>query len=131
MSGERPSAPRLFAPDALALKRTGAARLAEMARRPCRSFTERERHKAEDAEMMRRLRGWGAELASAFNLAWSALEAESQGVTEHYGICYEDGLIRIRLRHARTGRLLKHLLGVPGQLLDPVVPIAQRESSNE
>ena len=28
-------------------------------------------------------------------------------MVEHYGICYRDGLIRIRLRHASTGKLLK------------------------
>ena len=30
-----------------------------------------------------------------------------RGIVEHYGICYADGRIRIRLRHATTGRLLK------------------------
>jgi hypothetical protein len=28
-------------------------------------------------------------------------------VVEHYGICYEDGVILIRLRHAKTRKLLK------------------------
>jgi len=107
MKKERPSAPRLFAPESLALNRTGAARLLDLARVPCESFTVRERRKAEDAESMRRLRNWGAELAREFKLAWTALDAEQDGVNEHYGICYEDGEIRIRLRHARTGRLLK------------------------
>ena len=37
----------------------------------------------------------------------TSLAAERDGVTEHYGVCYEDGAIRIRLRHARTERLLK------------------------
>ena len=32
---------------------------------------------------------------------------EADGVVQHYGICYADGRIRIRLRHAKTGRLLK------------------------
>ena len=32
---------------------------------------------------------------------------EQDGVVEHYGICYEDGVIRIRLRHAKTHKLLK------------------------
>jgi hypothetical protein len=56
---------------------------------------------------MDKLRGFGVELAGRFNLRWKCLLAERQGVVEHYGICYEDGEIRIRLRHARTGRLLK------------------------
>lgn len=56
---------------------------------------------------MRQLRQWGADLTKTFGLRDPVLEAEHDGVTEHYGICYEDGLIRIRLRHARTGKLLK------------------------
>jgi hypothetical protein len=107
MNEKRPSAPRLFAPEALELKRTGAARLLDLARQPCESFSTREKNKAENAETMHRLRAWGAELAREFGLAWTALDAERDGVNGHYGICYEDGEIRIRLRHARTGRLLK------------------------
>jgi hypothetical protein len=56
---------------------------------------------------MDRLRGFGLELARRFDLRWKCLVAERDGVFGHYGICYEDGEIRIRLRHARTGRLLK------------------------
>jgi predicted metal-dependent hydrolase len=48
-----------------------------------------------------------AELARSFGLREAVLEAERDGVHAHYGICYKDGLIRIRLRHATTGRLLK------------------------
>lgn len=97
----------MFEPEDLALKRTGIARLAELARLPAPSLSERERRSSEDAETMLRLRTWGEVLAREFKLSWSALEPEAEGVTEHYGVCYEDGLIRIRLRHARTGRLLK------------------------
>ena len=35
------------------------------------------------------------------------MQAERKGVTDWYGVCYEDGVIRIRLRNATTGRLLK------------------------
>ena len=56
---------------------------------------------------MVRLRRWGGDLAASFDLGWRSLDAEQDGVTEHYGICYEDGVIRIRLRHATTGKLLK------------------------
>ena len=107
MKRRRPSLPRLFEPEELALKRTGVARLAELARLPTLPLSERERRRSEDAETMLRLKTWGAVLAREFKLSWSALEPEEEGVNEHYGICYEDGLIRIRLRHARTGRLLK------------------------
>ena len=57
--------------------------------------------------MIERLRTWGSELARAFNLRYRSIEPERSGVNGHYGICYEDGEIRIRLRHAKTGRLLK------------------------
>jgi len=57
--------------------------------------------------MMTRLRGWGVDLARRFGLRYKSLDPEQDGVTEHYGICYEDGVIRIRLRHAKTRKLLK------------------------
>ena len=56
---------------------------------------------------MQQLREWGTELCRMFGLRYSALDAEREGVYAHYGVCYEDGVIRIRLRHARTGRILK------------------------
>ena len=56
---------------------------------------------------MAQLRAWGSELAQAFGLKYRVLAAEDPGVTEWYGVCYDDGEIRIRLRHAKTGRLLK------------------------
>jgi len=56
---------------------------------------------------MERLRAMGLELAVRFRLSWKALEAERDGVNGHYGICWRDGTIRIRLRHAKTDRLLK------------------------
>ena len=62
---------------------------------------------AEAGATMDRLRRMAADLARRFGLRSAVLEAERDGVREHYGICYKDGLIRIRLRHATTGRLLK------------------------
>ena len=53
------------------------------------------------------LRKQAAVLGRRFGLKSNSLNAEREGVNGHYGICYEDGAIRIRLRHARTGRLLK------------------------
>lgn len=47
------------------------------------------------------------QLSKRFRLRPHALHAERDGVNGHYGICYEDGVILIRLRHAKTGRLLK------------------------
>jgi hypothetical protein len=62
---------------------------------------------AENGATMDRLRRMAAVLAARFGLRYAVLEAERDGVHEHYGICYKDGLIRVRLRHATTGRLLK------------------------
>ena len=101
------SAPRLFEPWQLALRATGVARFRRLTRRRGRSATARERRADEDEAMMRRLRTLGQDLARRFGLRYRALQPESAGVNGHYGICYEDGLIRIRLRHATTGRLLK------------------------
>jgi predicted metal-dependent hydrolase len=61
----------------------------------------------DDAAMVAKLRGMAVELAAHFELRYAAIDAEAEGVVAHYGICYADGRIRIRLRHARTRRLLK------------------------
>jgi len=102
-----PDSPRLFALDAIALRPTGGARLRALALRKGRPLTRGQAREDEDAKTMQRLRGWGRQLADEFGLRYRALDPESAGVVEHYGICYEDGVIRIRLRHATTGRLLK------------------------
>ncbi len=104
---ERRSGPRLFAPEELALRPTGLARLRALARQPPRSPTLREALADENREIMDKLRRWAGELGRMFDLSYTSLQAEREGVTGHYGVCYEDGAIRIRLRHARTKRLLK------------------------
>jgi predicted metal-dependent hydrolase len=97
----------LFHPEDLKLRQTGMARLRVLARKPARPATIVEAREDEDAAMIGRLRLWGADLAGKFGLRYRALDPEHEDVVEHYGICYEDGVIRIRLRHARTGHLLK------------------------
>lgn len=47
-------------------------------------------------------------LAARFELRPRSIEAERANVRRRYGVCYSDGTIRIRLRHASTGRLLKY-----------------------
>ncbi|MFQ5696702.1 MAG: M48 family metallopeptidase [Myxococcota bacterium] len=47
-------------------------------------------------------------LAARFELELRSIEAERANVRRRYGVCYSDGSIRIRLRHARTGRVLKY-----------------------
>ncbi len=63
---------------------------------------------AEAASLLDRLQSDGRRIAARFALRYRVLEAERRGVNEHYGICYSDGTIRIRLRHATTGRPLKY-----------------------
>ena len=99
-----PERPALFAPGELALVPAPQVRLRELAARAARRAAP---GRDEDARMMSRLRGLGADLARRFGLSYTALDPERDGVNGHYGICYEDGRIRIRLRHARTRRLLK------------------------
>jgi len=78
-----------------------------MARRVWVPGNLREHIEAENREMMSKLRRWGTDLGQSFGLRYTALEAEADDVTEWYGVCYEDGVIRIRLRNARNGRMLK------------------------
>lgn len=47
-------------------------------------------------------------IAPAFGLRYQSIEAERANVTGHYGVCYSDGVIKIRLRHAVSGRPLKY-----------------------
>ena len=47
-------------------------------------------------------------LVAYFRLQVTSVDAERAQVKSRYGVCYSDGSIRIRLRHARTGRLLKY-----------------------
>ncbi len=58
--------------------------------------------------MLGRLRGVARALAERFSLPLRSLEAENPRVKRRYGICYDDGSIRIRLRHVRTRELLKY-----------------------
>jgi hypothetical protein len=50
----------------------------------------------------------GEQIAHAFGLRYKSIGAERANVTSRYGVCYADGAIRIRLRHAVTGRPLKY-----------------------
>jgi len=89
------------------LRPTSVARLRALSRKRVLTSTERQRRVDEDERMVRRLRDLARDLCSRFALRCRALNAERDEVTAHYGICYEDGVIHIRLRHATTGRPLK------------------------
>ncbi len=58
--------------------------------------------------LMQRLRRDAARIATHFELRYRAIESERPNVRSRYGVCYSDGTIRIRLRHATTGRPLKY-----------------------
>jgi hypothetical protein len=57
---------------------------------------------------MKRLAADGRAIASHFGLQYRAIEAERANVKSRYGICYDDGTIKIRLAHVVSGRPLKY-----------------------
>ena len=98
---------RLFSLEECVARPTTMQRLKKLAKRPPLPLSERQRRADEDIAALRMLRDWAAVLCTEFKLDLLGIFAEQEHVTEWYGICYEDGEIRIRLRHAVTGRLLK------------------------
>ena len=58
--------------------------------------------------LMESLNRDAARIAQRFGLRYRSIEAERANVKSRYGICYADGVIKIRLRHATTGRPLKY-----------------------
>ena len=98
----------LFGEEDLREVRPGVgARLRRLSLRPEPRWSATEDRRAEDRRTVQRLQRRAESLARHFRLKYLRIEAEVEGVLEHYGVCYADGLIRIRLRHAKTGRLLK------------------------
>jgi predicted metal-dependent hydrolase len=59
-------------------------------------------------ELIERLERDAERIAGRFRLAYRSIEAERANVKSRYGVCYDDGRIKIRLRHAVTGRPLKY-----------------------
>ena len=62
----------------------------------------------ESRALIDRLNSDAVRIAGRFGLRYRAIEAERPNVKSRYGVCYADGRIRIRLRHAATGRSLKY-----------------------
>jgi hypothetical protein len=58
--------------------------------------------------LMARLNRDAQQIAWRFDLSYRSIEPERANVKNRYGICYEDGVIKIRLRHAVTGRPLRY-----------------------
>ena len=65
-----------------------------------------DRHTAR--QLIERLNLDAERLARRFGLRYRSITAERAGVRSRYGVCYADGAIKIRLRHATTGRALKY-----------------------
>jgi predicted metal-dependent hydrolase len=66
-----------------------------MDRSTARALIERLNHDAE-------------RIARRFGLRYRSITAERANVKSRYGVCYSDGAIKIRLRHATSGRPLKY-----------------------
>jgi predicted metal-dependent hydrolase len=58
--------------------------------------------------LVERLNRDAERIARRFNLQYRSVAAERANVKSRYGVCYADGEIKIRLRHAVTGRSLKY-----------------------
>jgi hypothetical protein len=59
-------------------------------------------------ELIARLNRDAERVAARFALRYRCIEAERANVKRRYGVCYSDGTIRIRLRHATSGKPLKY-----------------------
>jgi len=59
-------------------------------------------------ELIQKLRRDADRIAARFGLRYRSIDPERANVKRRYGVCYDDGSIRIRLRHATTGRPLKY-----------------------
>ena len=59
-------------------------------------------------ELVQRLTRDARAIAGHFGVEYRSIEAERANVKSRYGICYEDGSIKIRLIHAVSGRPLKY-----------------------
>lgn len=59
-------------------------------------------------ELMDRLSADTRRIATHFGLECGSIEAERANVKSRFGICYDDGSIKIRLNHSVTGEPLKY-----------------------
>jgi|GEM_PF-801938 hypothetical protein len=60
------------------------------------------------AELLLRLRHDGSRIARHFDLRYKSIDAERKNVKSRYGHCTDEGRIKIRLNHVRTGNPLKY-----------------------
>ena len=66
------------------------------------------RDRATARSLIARLGRDAQHIAWRFGLRYRSIEAERVDVTSRYGICYDDGAIKIRVFHAVTGRPLRY-----------------------
>jgi predicted metal-dependent hydrolase len=59
-------------------------------------------------DLIERLNRDAERISRQFGLRYKSVAAERANVTSRYGSCCEDGEIKIRLRHAVTGKPLKY-----------------------
>ena len=64
--------------------------------------------RAPTRSLLARLNRDAQQIAWRFGLCYRSIEAERVSVRSRYGICYDDGAIKIRLFHAVTGRPLRY-----------------------
>lgn len=77
-------------------------------RRTRQTGAERSRALEAQAQLLAQLVADAERIAHRFGLRYASIEAERPSVTRRYGVCFQDGRIRIRLRHVSTGRPLKY-----------------------
>ena len=65
-------------------------------------------NRATSRSLIARLNRDAEQIAWRFSLGYRSIEAERANVKNRYGICTEDGVIKIRLCHAVTGRPLRY-----------------------
>ena len=58
--------------------------------------------------LLQRLQADAGRIAGHFGLEYRDISAEHPRVKSRYGVCYQDGRIKIRLNHAKTGQPLKY-----------------------
>jgi predicted metal-dependent hydrolase len=64
--------------------------------------------RATKRSMMERLNRDARRIAIHFGIRYRLIEAERANVTSRFGVCYSDGVIKIRLCHAVTGQPLRY-----------------------
>ena len=77
-------------------------------RRSAVSNVRRVAQRRESEALILRLRQDAEKLATHFELQYKEIVPERANVRRRYGICYDDGLIAVRLRNIRSGEPLKY-----------------------